>query len=297
MSPRHILLALTVVVIWGFNFAVIKLGLQQVSPIALGVIRFVLAVVPFIVFVRRPAAPIREVALYGLLIFAMQFGFLFTGMTLGVSAGLSSLLLQTQVFFTIGLSILALGERPTGWQLAGAALAFCGIAVIVLQGSGADVTLPGLGLLIAAAFSWGAGNVVAKRILTRSGGSDMLGLVIWGSLFAIPPLLVTELLLEPGGLMASLSNLDWVSVGSIAYIVYLSTLFGFGVWAYLMSLYPVATVAPFTLLVPIFGFIGSAIVFGEAIEGWKMAASALVIAGLAVNLFGPRLLTRAKDRA
>lgn len=296
MQIRHLLLAMAVVVIWGLNFAVIKLGLQQVSPIALGVIRFVLAVLPWIFFVRRPTAPMWEIALYGLLIFAMQFGFLFTGMKLGVSAGLSSLVLQTQVFFTIGLSMLALGERPTVWQLTGAALAFIGIALIVMQGSGADVTLLGLGLLIAAAFSWGAGNIVAKRILTRSGGSDMLGLVIWGSLFAIPPLLLTELLLEPGGLMASLSNLDWVSVGSIAYIVYLSTLFGFAVWAYLMSLYPVAMVAPFTLLVPIFGFIGSAIVFGEAIDDWKLAAAALVIAGLAVNLFGPRLFARPQDR-
>ncbi|MGB6117786.1 MAG: EamA family transporter [Mesorhizobium sp.] len=293
MQPRHLLLAMAIVVIWGLNFAVIKLGLQQVSPIALGVMRFVLAVVPWIFFVRRPTVPLWEIALYGLLIFAMQFGFLFTGMTLGVSAGLSSLILQTQVFFTIGISMVALGERPTGWQLVGALVAFSGILVILSQGrSGADVTVPGLALLIAAAFSWGAGNVVAKHILQKSDSNELLGLVIWGSLFAIPPLMLTELLLEPGGLMLSISHLDWVSVGSIAYIVYLSTLFGFGVWAYLMSIYPVSTVAPFTLLVPIFGFIGSAIVFGEAIEGWKIAASGLVIAGLAINLFGPRLFRR-----
>lgn len=289
MKFKHIALALIVVMIWGVNFAIIKLGLRQVSPLALGVARFVLAAFPLIFFVKRPHVPFRLIGLYSLLIFAMQFGFLFTGMKLGVSAGLSSLILQLQVFFTIGLSVLLLGERPSAWQIVGALLAFGGIAVVALN-VGGDVTLIGLALLIAAAASWGAGNIVSKRISAQAPGSSVVGLVVWGSLFAVPPLVIVALLLDRDAFIGSFHALDWVSIGSIAYIVYLSTLFGFAAWADLLSRYPASTVAPFTLLVPVFGFLGSWALLGEPMQGWKLAASALVIAGLCLNLFGPKIV-------
>ncbi|CAM5761501.1 EamA family transporter [Mesorhizobium amorphae] len=291
MRLRHLLLALGIVFIWGVNFAIIKLGLRQVSPLALGVARFVLAAFPWVFFIPRPKVPLRLIALYGLLIFAMQFGFLFTGMKLGMSAGLSSLILQLQVFFTIGLSVLLLGERPTIWQLAGALLAFAGVGVVAFN-VGGDVSVIGLVLLVAAAASWGGGNIVSKRISQLSTTPNVLGLVVWGSLFALPVLLVVALVLDPDHLVSSFTSLDWVSVGSIAYIVYLSTLLGFAVWSSLLAQYPVSTVAPFTLLVPVFGFLGSAVLLGEPLQGWKLGASSLVIAGLCINLFGSRITTR-----
>lgn len=288
MQPRHLLLALTIVFVWGVNFATIKIGLRQVSPLALGVARFALAAFPWIFFVRRPKAPLRLIALYGFFIFALQFGLLFTGMQVGMSAGLSSLLLQLQVFFTIGLSVPILKERPTVWQALGAVISFCGIGVVAAH-IGGDISTGGLILLIAAAAAWGAGNIVSRVISNRYGAEDMLGLVCWGSLFAVPPLVAVALVLEPDAFVRSFTHLDWVSAGSIAYIVYLSTLFGFAAWSSLLARYPVATVAPFTLLVPVFGFLGSAVLLGEPMEPWKFAAAALVIAGLAINLLGARL--------
>lgn len=291
MRPRHLLLALVVVAIWGVNFAIIKLGLRQVSPLGLGVARFFLAAFPWVFFIKRPEVPFRLLAGYGLLIFALQFGLLFTGMKIGMSAGLASLILQLQVFFTIGLSVALLGERPTVWQLSGALLAFCGVGLVAAH-VGGEVTLAGLALLVGAAAAWGGGNVVSKRISQTNASVNVLGLVVWGSLIALPPLLVMALLLERENFLASFTGLDWISAGSIAYIVYLSTLFGFAVWSRLLGLYPVSTVAPFTLLVPVFGFLGSAVLLGEPIQDWKLIASALVIAGLCINLFGPRLLRR-----
>ncbi|MCO5063339.1 MAG: EamA family transporter [Rhizobiaceae bacterium] len=288
MQPRHLLLALTIVFFWGVNFAIIKLGLRQVSPLALGVARFTLAALPWIFFVRRPKAPLSLIALYSLFIFALQFGLLFTAMQVGMSAGLSSLLLQLQVFFTIGLSVAVLGERPNVWQALGALIAFGGIGVVAAH-VGGDITFRGLMLLVAAAAAWGAGNIVSRIISNRYGSEDMLGLVCWGSLLAVPPLLLVALLLEPDAFVRSFTHLDWVSLGSVAYIVYISTLFGFAAWSRLLGIYPVATVAPFTLLVPVFGFLGSAVLLGEPMEPWKFAAAALVIAGLVVNLFGGRL--------
>ena len=297
MRPRHLLLALSIVLIWGVNFAIIKLGLRQVSPLALGVMRFFLAAFPWVFFIKRPNVPLSMIASYGLLIFALQFGFLFTGMKIGMSAGLSSLILQLQVFFTIGLSMILLGERPTSWQLAGAVLAFSGVGMVALH-IGGDVTMIGLLLLIAAAAAWGGGNVVSKQISQRAAAApNVLGLVVWGSLFALPPLLAVALVLDPEHFISSFTGLDWVSVGSIAYIVYLSTLFGFAAWSGLLARYPVSTVAPFTLLVPVFGFLGSAVLLGEPLQGWKLGASSLVIAGLCINLFGPRLISRPRRSA
>ncbi|MGE7468725.1 EamA family transporter [Bosea sp. NPDC003192] len=288
MKPRHLLLALVVVFFWGVNFAIIKLGLRQISPLGLGVIRFVLAAFPWIFFIRRPQIPLGSLALYSLLIFALQFGFLFTGMKVGVSAGLASLVMQLQVFFTIGFAIFFLAERPTPWQLLGALFAFGGIAVVAAN-LGGDVTLAGLSLLILGAMAWGGGNIVSRVISMRHGAINVLGLVCWGSLFATPPLLAVALILDPQGLTASFAGLDWTSLGAIAYLVYISTLFCFGAWSLLLALYPVATVAPFTLLVPVFGFLGSAVLLGEAIQPWKLLASALIIAGLVLNVFGQRL--------
>lgn len=288
MKPRHLLLALVIVFFWGVNFAIIKLGLRQISPLGLGVIRFVLAALPWIFFIRRPPIPLSSLALYSLLIFALQFGFLFTGMKVGVSAGLASLVMQLQVFFTIGFAVIFLAEQPTRWQLLGALFAFGGIAVVAAN-LGGDVTLAGLSLLILGAMAWGGGNIVSRVISMRHGAINVLGLVCWGSLFATPPLLAVALILDPQGLAASFSGLDWTSLGAIAYLVYISTLFCFGAWSLLLSLYPVATVAPFTLLVPVFGFLGSAVLLGEAIQPWKLLASALIIAGLILNVFGQRL--------
>jgi O-acetylserine/cysteine efflux transporter len=198
-----------------------------------------------------------------------------------------------QVFFTIGLSIVLLGERPTIWQVAGALLGFGGVGLVALH-VGGDVTMAGLVLVVAAAAAWGGGNIVSKRISQRAGRTDAVGLVVWGSLFALPPLLVVALILDPQHFVSSFTGLDWVSVGSIAYIAYLSTLFGYAAWSRLLGLYPVSTVAPFTLLVPVFGFLGSAVLLGEPLQDWKLSASGLVIAGLGLNLFGPRLLSQSR---
>ena len=176
-------------------------------------------------------------------------------------------------------------------KVAGALLAFCGIGVVAAH-AGGDVTLPGLFLLILAAASWGAGNIAARLISVRASGTNAVALVVWGSLFAIPPLLAIALVLDPEGLVSSVRHLTWHSAGAIAYIVYLSTLFGFAVWSRLLGSYPVATVAPFTLLVPVFGFLGSYMLLGEPLQGWKLLASTLVIAGLCVNLFGRRVFGR-----
>ncbi|MEO7500351.1 MAG: EamA family transporter, partial [Casimicrobiaceae bacterium] len=110
-SARDFALLLLVVALLGFSFVPIKLGLREIPPFALAGLRFLFAAVPLVFFVRPPRMPIGLIVAYGFAIGVVQFGLLFFGMKLGMPAGLSSLVIQLQVFFTIGLAIALLGDR------------------------------------------------------------------------------------------------------------------------------------------------------------------------------------------
>ena len=285
LPPRHLLLALAVVAVWGTNFVVIKYALGTLPPLLLGTLRFALAFAPVALFVRRPAAAWRTLAAYGVLIGAGQFGLLFIALRSDITPGLASLVVQIQVFFTIGLAMALAGERVRGFQWLALALAVAGLAMIALH-TDATTTPLGLALVIAAALCWAAGNMVAKR----AGRVDMLGFMVWSSLFAVPPLLLLSLVLE--GPQAMAQGLAAAGPGVWAAVLWQSlgnTLFGYGAWAWLLARHSAATITPMALLVPVFGMGASALLLGEALPGWKLAAGGLVLAGLALNVLWPRL--------
>lgn len=292
MPITHLLLALLVVAVWGFNFVVIKIGLEDISPLLLCALRFFLSAFPAIFFVKRPNTPFKLVMAYGLIIFVMQFSFLFVGLYLGMPAGLASLVLQTHVFFTILLAVLFLGELPDRWQIIGAIVAFCGIAIVAMNLS-REVTISGFVLIIGAAISWGVGNFISKKM----GRVNVFSLIVWGSIVALPPFMLLSLCIEgPSGILSSMHHISLLSSLAVIYIVYASTWLGYGIWNWLLSQYPVATVAPFTLLVPIFGMLSSALVLGEPLESWKITAGLLVMTGITINLIGPKLMVSKRSR-
>jgi O-acetylserine/cysteine efflux transporter len=287
LSLSHLLLALSVVFIWGTNFVVIRWGLDGLPPFLFATLRFTFSALPWLLFIRRPAVPWHKLAAFGVLLGVGQFALLFLAMRADISPGLASLVIQVQVFFTIGLSMLALGERVRGYQLVGLLLAVAGLAVIASH-LDATLTVKGLALILAAAFFWACANMVAKS----AGRVDMLGFMVWTSLFAVPPLLGLSLWLEgPQLIQSSVANASasvwacvlWQAVGN--------TLFGYGVWNWLLGRHPAATVTPMALLVPVFGMGASALSLGETLPGWKLMAGALVLCGLVVIVVWPRLRT------
>jgi len=288
MPISHIALALLIVGIWGFNFVLITIGLQDIPPFLLACARFILTSLPAVFFIKRPSVPFKMVVFYGLVMFAIQFSLLFIGMYLGVTPGLASILLQMNVFFSILIGIIWFGERLHKWQIVGALVAFSGI-VLVGMNLGGNLTLGGFILLIASAVTWSSGNAIAKKI----GRVDMFALVVWGSLIAWPPLLLISLWIDgPDQILYSFLHLSLLSIGAVAYIAYLSTLFAFAVWNRLIHLHPLSTISPFTLLVPVIAMTSSVLVLGEPLESWKIYAAILVIGGLCINLFGPRIFNK-----
>lgn len=286
MHPRHIMLAVFVTIVWGFNFICVHFGLKELTPLTLCTLRFFIAGVPLVFFIKRPKVPWPLLLLYSFLTFALQFTFLFIGMKAGVAPGLTSLLAQTQVFFSLFFAALFLGERFTYWQIMGASLAFTGLLVVAEHLGGVDITSAGFVWILLASMAWGAGNSCIKKM----SGAQGLSLIVWASFLAFPPLLMAACLLDgPAVIIASLHQISWRGISAVIYIVCGSTWIGYGIWAWLLSIYSVGTVVPFTLLVPIFGMFASSFFFGEGLPAWKLLAAVLIMLGLMVHLFGGRL--------
>jgi len=286
---RHLLLALAVVVVWGTNFVVIRWALDDLPPLLFAALRFTFAFAPAALFIRRPAVSWGSLISYGVLIGFGQFGLLYIAMDGLISPGLASLVVQSQVFFTIGLAMLMNHERIRLFQIAALALATAGIGVILEHGD-ASATPLGLMLVLLAAISWAGGNHVAKA----SGTSNLLGFVVWASLFSVPPLLVGALLAEGWPrIHAALVHAGAGAWGAVLWQSVANTLFGYAAWGWLLSRYPAATITPMALLVPIFGMGASAWLLGEALPSWKLMAAALVIGGLGINILWP-MATRSR---
>jgi O-acetylserine/cysteine efflux transporter len=280
LPARHLLLVLAIVLIWGVNFVAVYIGLKSFPPFLLSAIRFGLSALPWVFFMPRPKAPIRLIIYYGLFNFALQFGFIFTGIQLGISPGLASLVLQIQVFFSIGLAFLFFHDRPSSFKIAGSLISFIGIGIVGYHLNGGSTFL-GLILMLFASFSWAAGNMFTKKIHSES----PLALVVWGNLAAFPVMVLVSFIFEgPLVIQSSLQNLSWPAIGAVCYIVYFSTHLGYGAWGFLMKSYSTSVVVPFTLLVPVVGFLSSAIYLGEEIQSWKILASLFILGGLIFGL-------------
>lgn len=285
MPPSHLLLALAVVFVWGTNFVVIRWGLDGLPPFLFATLRFALSALPWLLFIPRPTAPWRKLAAFGVLLGVGQFGLLFLAIQGRISPGLASLVVQIQVFFTIGMSLVLMRERVRGFQVMGLLLALAGLAVIAAH-LDATVTLVGLMLVIGAAFFWACANLVVKSL----GPVNMLHFMVWSSAFAVPPLLAISVLTEGvPAITSALQGADAVVWGSVLWQALGNTLFGYGVWNWLLARHPAATVTPLALLVPVFGMGASALSLGEALPGWKLGAGALVLGGLAVIVLWPKL--------
>lgn len=292
LPARRLLLALLIVSIWGSNFVAIKLALRDLPPLLLCALRFIFVAFPAVFFLPRPAVSWRQLLVYGFSMFGFQFGFMFLGMKLGVSAGLASLILQFQVFVTLGFAVAFLKERITLPQIAGALTATAGFVLVGMH-TGGDIPAAGFLCLLLAAVSWAIGNLTSKRL----GPVNPLALVAWGSLPVAGAMSAASLLIEGPALVAhSLTHVSLTAVLGTAYTVYLSTHVAYSLWSWLLARHAATAVTPFALLVPVIGMLTSALVLGESLPGWKLLAAALVIAGLSLTVFGAPLLRYVRSR-
>ena len=282
MKFRDILTALLVVAILGVNFVAIKIGVAEIPPLLLTGLRFFFAAIPAVFFIKPPKVPPGFVIGFGVMLGVVQFGLLFTAIHLGMPAGLSSVVIQMQVFFSIALAYVCFGETPSPLQIAGGIIAGTGILLIgILKGSGAT-PIPFL-LVLGAGAAWGVANTITKA----AGRADMLAFVVWGSLAAPLPLFLLSAILEGGpAIIAALSQPSATAIGAVAFLAYPTTLLALVLWTNLLSRYTAATVTPFALLVPIAGIASTHLILGEVITTEEVLGSVFVLVGLAINVMG-----------
>ncbi len=237
----------------------------------------------------RPKAPWGNQCIYGLAVGVGQFGVLYFAINGNISPGLASLVIQTQVFFTIGFAMFFAKERLRPYQVLAVLIAMTGLGIIALH-TDATTTFLGLALVVFSGFSWGVANTVSRR----AGSINMLSYVVWSSVFAIPPLFLISWIFEGGWsqMSASMTSAPMGAWLGVFWQSWANTLFGYAAWGWLLSKHPAAVVAPAPLLVPIFGMGASAYFLSEPLPLWKMLAASLVIVGLMINLFWPNIRNR-----
>jgi O-acetylserine/cysteine efflux transporter len=292
MPGKDWLAALVVIIAWGLNFVVIKQGLTEIPPLLLGALRFTLVAFPAVFFIKRPAVPWRIIVLYGATISLGQFIFLFTAMYVGMPAGLASLVLQSQAFFTVLMAALFLGEKVRRHNVLGMVVAVIGLCFIEQGAAPGSVPILGFVLTLLAALSWAAGNIVTKG----TGKIDMLSLVVWGALIPPVPFFVLSWIFEgPEMIQASLAGLTYVGVLAVFYLAMVATIVGYVLWGRLLSRHPASKVAPLSLLVPVIGLLSSAWFLDERLAAIQWLGGVIVMLGLAINVFGLQVWLRLRN--
>ena len=284
MPARDALLAVLVALIWGLNFVVIDEGLDGMPPLVLVTLRFVVVVLPAVFLIPKPPVPWRVLLASAAFLSFGQFGLLYSSLAAGMPAGLASLVVQAQVIFTVLIAAGRLRERPTAGQAAGIVLGSAGLAVVA-TGRSAETPLVGLLLCVAAALSWATGNVVTRRAGVASG----LSMVVWSAVFVPVPMFALALAVDgPAEVGRSLAHLTLPNVFATFYTAYLASLVGYGIWNSLLARHRAAVVVPFTLLIPPVGMASAWLIQHERPGSAEIAGGAVLLAGVAVTVFGGR---------
>ena len=291
MKQKDLYLALLVVIVWGANFTVIKLGLDGVPSMLLVAMRYSLVVFPAIFFIRKPDIEWKYIIYYGLAVGVGQFGCLFYAMEIGMPAGLASIIVQLQAFISPLLGTVVFKENLNLKQIIGFIIAALGLAIIGIASTSngiSSIPIGALLLTICAPIFWSISNIIARYASDKANEEgkelDMLGLVTWSSLIPPIPMIGFALLIDtPSTLINSITNLKFISIFSALYLAYVATLFGYGFWNKLISKYPLSKISPLSLLVPITGLLTARIILSEQLSKMQWMGTFIILAGLMIS--------------
>tara|TARA_R110001583_G_scaffold51161_2_gene159703 strand:+ start:26897 stop:27808 length:912 start_codon:yes stop_codon:yes gene_type:complete len=292
MPLKDLIAGILVMALWGINFSVIKLGVSEIDPLLLTGLRFTFVCFPIIFFVKKPDVSWSYLIAYGLIFGIGIWGMGSWSIEAGLSVGMASVLLQMNVVMGMFLGYLLLKETISTQKLIGAMIAIAGLLMSLTVSDG-SVTSKGFGLILCAALAWSISSIIIKR----SGTKQVFAFSIWAIVFAPLPLFLIVFLKsgsEPFIVMTS--ELNSRVIFSVLFQAYPTTLLGYWVWNRLLMKYPLSTVAPLTLLVPIFGLLGGAIFYQEQIGMIKALSCFMVISGLFIGLLRINLTSLCQPR-
>lgn len=276
IAPKDLMMVFCFTFIWGFNFVVVRLGLDSFPPLFFLALRFLLAALPAIFFVSRSGISTRMIITIGLVLGTLHYGALYLGIAFGVSPGVASLLVQIHIILTLLLSVVLLDERPSANQIAGVVISFVGLAILI-ESRFKSTSVLALGAVLLAAALLAISNLITRSARIK----NPLGLTVWSSLIPPIPLLLVSLMTEHGQ-FKGLMDLSWRGAGALLYGSFLGTLLATAIATHLLSKYTANVVAPFYLLVPIFGVASSVALLGERPTAMEYFSSAIMLLGLLI---------------
>ena len=280
---------LAVVLIWGVNFAVIKVPLEVLPPFAVNLARFVVSLavlgalhvwqargrgVSAWATFRVGRWEVVGLGLLGILIY--QAGFIVA--VDRVTAGMGALLIASSPLWT-AVSAHVLGiERLRGLGWAGTAVCLAGVVLVVLGRPGelgGDAL--GIGLMLAASLAWGVYTTLSRPLLDR--GASALGLTFWGVVVSFPGLVALAL---PDLLTADWAATDAVDWLAIVFSGGLSTGIAYGVWSASVQTVGPSRTAAFSNLVPFVGVAAGALLLGEPVRLLQVAGGVAIVVGVLI---------------
>ena len=283
MKPADVCIAVLVAVIWGLGFIVSRIALNEFSPELMTTLRFAIAALPCL-FVRKPGVSWEILIAISFTLFLGQFLAQAFAIQHGVPVGLTSVIVQSQALFTIGLAAILFGERPTRMQTAGIGLATVGL-LMICGTVGYDFSVSAFAVLLISPVAFAIGNI----LLRRAQGVPMFDLFAWLCLVAAIPLFALTLVTNgPQPTWQALTQMSLTGLLCMLALGGISTSIAYWLWGRLLRDYPPAQVVPFALLVPFVGSAASSIVFGETFGPLRLAGMVTVVGGIAVMLLAKR---------
>lgn len=287
MKKNDLILGMMVMIVWGLNFSVIKLGVNEIDPLLLTALRFSLATLPAIFFVKKPDVSWAYLITYGWLFAIGVWGMATWSITAGLSAGMASVLLQMNVAFGLFLGYFLLKEKLAMNKIIGSGLALSGLLLSLTVTDG-SVTQTGLMLILTSALCWSLASITIKK----SGTKQVFAFSLWAMAFApLPLFLIVYLQSGDAAFITLTEQFNERVIFSVLFQAYPVTLLGYWIWNRLLVTYPLTTVAPLTLLVPIFGLLGGVLFYQEEVGLIKLIASLCVISGVLIGLINIQKLT------
>ncbi len=271
---------------WGLSFVAIRIGLESFSPFTLCAIRFFLAGFPLILLYEFPPVDWRRLVIYSLFIGVLQYGLMFWAIYLKLPAGMSSVLIQTQVYITIFFAWVIFRERVSLLQIAGFVISAAGLMIIGYDYFGGAEAVGFLLILLSALF-WSAGNILLKTFRIE----DFAGFIAWTSFLSSLPLFALAVSAE--GAPQMLQQVQSASLRSWLAIIFMpvfATQVAFALFSKMMLKLPAAKVMPFGTLVPVFGLGSNALFLGERMPSRVLLGAILVLAGLVIAVVLSSLL-------
>ena len=277
LTPVDIAMGVSVALVWGAGILFAKAALGYFPPILLMAFRFAVTALAFVWFVPIPRGQLKALFWIAIVSAAIQYSLTFTGLA-GLDASVTLLVVQLEVPFLVLIGAVALNERPGLRKWAGIALAFVGVALIAGEPRIAAAWGSVL-LVIGGAFAWAVGQAMVRRLQGLSG----LTTTAWVAVMATPQLFVMSALFERGQVTAIVNAPPSVWI-TVAYLGLVMNGVGYVMWYSLIHRNPVSQVAPFLLLLPVFGVAGGTVFLGESLGPMVLLGGVIVVSGVAFML-------------